>query len=193
MPELKEKWMAKVKEIGLLKISLLLVAGLILVITSFPRETGTKDTSQRSTEVQSVVKEYQTTYKEKMEQQVTEALEQVEGIGKTKVMITLKGSKEIVVNKDTPIDEQTTKEMDSQGGTREESHYSQQETTVLVTNSEGESVPYVVKELEPEIAGIVVIAQGANSETVVQEITDACEVLFSVPVHKIKVMKMKHS
>ena len=193
MPELKEKWMAKVKEIGLLKISLLLVAGLILVITSFPRETGTKDTSQRSTEVQSVVKEYQTTYKEKMEQQVTEALEQVEGIGKTKVMITLKGSKEIVVNKDTPIDEQTTKEMDSQGGIREESHYSQQETTVLVTNSEGESVPYVVKELEPEIAGIVVIAQGANSETVVQEITDACEVLFSVPVHKIKVMKMKHS
>lgn len=193
MPELKEKWMAKIKEIGLLKISLLLVAGLVLVITSFPKENGTNEAKQIQTEVESAVKEYENTYKEKMEQQITEALEQVDGIGKTKVMITLKGSKEVVVDKDTPTDQQTTKEVDSQGGTREESSYSQQESTVLVTDSSGQSVPYVIKELEPEIAGIVVVAEGADREIIVQEITDACEVLFSVPVHKIKVMKMKHS
>lgn len=193
MPDFREKWMAKIKEIGMLKISLLLVAGFVLIITSFPKEQSTKKASETSQDVQSVVKEYQTDYKKEMEEQISEALQQVEGIGKTKVMITLKGSKEIVVDKDVPVQEETTKEVDSQGGTREESSYNQQETTVLVTDSSGQSIPYVIKELEPEIAGIVVVAEGADRETIIQEITDACEVLFSVPVHKIKVMKMKHS
>lgn len=33
-------------------------------------------------------------------------------------------------------------------------------------------------------------AQGAGDETVVNEITYAVQVLFDVPVHKIKVVKM---
>lgn len=193
MPELKEKWMAKVKEIGLLRISLLLISGFILVLTSFLGTTTTKKSNNTQGEVETVVKEYQTTYKEQMEEEISKALEKVEGIGKAEVMITLKSSKEIVVNKDAPIQEEKTKEEDSQGGTREESSYSKQETTVLVTDSSGQSVPYVIKELEPEIEGIVVVAEGADREMIIQEITDACEVLFSVPVHKIKVMKMKHS
>lgn len=194
MQELKDQFMAKIKEIGLLKISLLLVAGLLLVITSIPRDTGGKnDTSlvKEKEQVEQAVKEQQTIYKEKMEEQLSNALEQVEGIGRTKVMITLKGSKEVIVNKDTPIQEEQTKESDSAGGEREQSSRNEQETTVLVTDSSGQSIPYVIKELEPEIAGIIVVAQGAGRETVIQEITEACEVLFSVPVHKIKVMKMK--
>ena len=194
MQELKDQFMAKIKEIGLLKISLLLVAGLLLVITSIPRDTGGKnDTSlaKEKEQVEQAVKEQQTIYKEKMEEQLSSALEQVEGIGRTKVMITLKGSKEVIVNKDTPIQEEQTKESDSAGGQREQSSRNEQETTVLITDSSGQSIPYVIKELEPEIAGIIVVAQGAGRETVIREITEACEVLFSVPVHKIKVMKMK--
>lgn len=52
-------------------------------------------------------------------------------------------------------------------------------------------VEFSIKELEPEIAGIVVVAQGGDEERIIKEITDACEVLFSLPIHKIKVMKMK--
>ena len=50
--------------------------------------------------------------------------------------------------------------------------------------------PYVVKQLEPEIEGVLVAAQGAGDETIVNEITYAVQVLFDVPVHKIKVVKM---
>ena len=38
--------------------------------------------------------------------------------------------------------------------------------------------------------GVLVAAQGGGDETVVNEITYAVQVLFDVPVHKIKVVKM---
>ncbi|MBS6561193.1 MAG: stage III sporulation protein AG [Clostridiales bacterium] len=194
--DLKQKIMEKIKEIGITKILLLLLAGVILVMTSL-LETEPK-TSENKEQVAvtdqsdlTVIKTQQKKYKEQLEKQLSDALLQVEGVGKTKVMITLKGTEEIVVNKDTPYEEETTKEKDSTGGEREQTSVSQKEETVLVTDREGNSVPYVIKQLEPEIAGVVVVAEGGGSEQVIQEITDACEVLFSLPVHKIKVMKMK--
>lgn len=48
----------------------------------------------------------------------------------------------------------------------------------------------MVKKIEPEIEGVLVAAQGGGDETVVNEITYAVQVLFDVPVHKIKVVKM---
>lgn len=190
--ELKEQWLAKIKEIGMLKLMLLLGASVLLIVTSMPKDSSVKNkTDVVESQEDQTRKEQQTVYKEKLERQLVEALEQVDGIGKAKVMITLKSSKEIVVNKDKPVEEETIKERDNTGGEREQSSKSEQETTVLITDSNGQSIPYILKEIEPEIAGILVVAQGAEREIVIQEITDACEVLFSVPVHKIKVMKMK--
>ena len=59
----------------------------------------------------------------------------------------------------------------------------------VYSSSNGGS-PYVVKQIEPEIEGVLVAAQGGGDETVVNEITYAVQVLFDVPVHKIKVVKM---
>lgn len=192
--EKKDQWMAKLKEIGAPKLLLLFIAGIVLVITSVPQKSGgNKSSISQNTMIQEEEGEslQQKRYREQMEEQLQRALTQVKGIGRTKVMITLKGSKEMVINKDTPFQEDTTKEKDSAGGEREQVSSNQQEETVLVTDESGRSIPYVIKELEPEISGILVIAEGGDREIVIQEITDACEVLFSVPVHKIKVMKMK--
>ena len=53
-------------------------------------------------------------------------------------------------------------------------------------------LPYIVKELEPEIAGVLVIAEGGNNEVIKSDVIAAVQVLFDVPAHKIKVMKMNH-
>ena len=44
--------------------------------------------------------------------------------------------------------------------------------------------------LEPEISGVLVVAEGGGRIKTVQEITDAVMALFGVEAHKIKVMKM---
>ena len=55
---------------------------------------------------------------------------------------------------------------------------------------EGRS-PYVVKELEPKVQGVVVIAEGGGNPAVQQNILEAVQALFPVEAHKIKIMKME--
>ena len=54
----------------------------------------------------------------------------------------------------------------------------------------GGRVPYVIEEMEPQIQGILVVAEGGDNSQVVQNITEAVMALFGVEAHKIKVMKM---
>lgn len=186
-----KKWILdKMKEIGLMKLVVLLFAGILLLVTSIPSGIKNQNEEKENTELHTEIDEQQV-FQDEMERQLMVVLEQVQGIGKTKVMLTLKATKELIVNKDRPIKEEENKEKDSSGGERNQNSQEIDETTILVTNSSGTQVPYVLKELEPEIAGVIVVAQGGDKENVIKEITDACEVLFSLPVHKIKVMKMK--
>ncbi len=66
-----------------------------------------------------------------LEESLTEALSQMAGVGKVKVMITLKSSRELVVEKEETVRHSATSESDAQGGTR----------TVNETDS-GESAVY---------------------------------------------------
>lgn len=186
-----KKWILdKMKDIGLLKLLLLLFAGVVLLLTTIPSKATQKNEIVDNPIATTKTSE-QKIFKEEMERQLSLALEQVQGIGNTKIMITLKATKELIINKDRPIKEEENKEKDSAGGERVQSSKEAEETTVLVSDDTGIQTPYVIKELEPEIAGIVVVAQGGDEERIIKEITDACEVLFSLPIHKIKVMKMK--
>lgn len=124
-----------------------------------------------------------------LEKRVASALEYVEGVGKAEVVITLKSSSQKVVEKDQTSDNRTTDEQDSAGGTRTEEARASERTSVYEQNSDGSRIPYVSKELTPEIAGVVVIAQGGDNAVVVQNITEAIQALFGVEAHKIKIMK----
>lgn len=128
-------------------------------------------------------------YEEYLEKRVASALEHVEGVGKAEVVITLKSSSQKVVEKDQASDSRTTDETDSSGGTRTEETRSSDRTSVYEETSDGSRMPYVSKELMPEIAGVVVIAQGGDEAVVVQNITEAIQALFGVEAHKIKIMK----
>ena len=50
-----------------------------------------------------------------------------------------------------------------------------------------------MKELEPEVEGVIVIALGCGNASVKQNILEAVQALFPVEAHKIKIMKMEGS
>ena len=56
---------------------------------------------------------------------------------------------------------------------------------------EGSSDSLYGTEKAPVIQGVLIVAEGADDPVVVKDITEACEALFSLSVHKIKVVKMK--
>lgn len=125
-----------------------------------------------------------------MEEKLEEALSQMAGAGKVKVVISMKSSEEKVVEKDQPVTRSNTSETDSGGGTRNINNLETGESTVY--SSEGtDSEPYVVKVIQPEVEGVIVLAEGAGTGNVSKNISEAIQVLFGIDAHKIKVVKMK--
>ena len=119
-------------------------------------------------------------------------LSRIDGVGETAVMIRASASKEYVVEKDVTTGSSTMIETDAQGNTRQNNEASRSEVSVYTKDDNGQDIPWVIKEIEPEIEGVLVAAEGGADEVVAGEITQAVQVLFDIPVHKIKVVKMKN-
>lgn len=129
-------------------------------------------------------------YAADLEKRLTEVLSQMEGVGKVKVMITLKTSRELVVEKDHSAARSATNESDSQGGVRVITDTDSAESTVYSTDG-SVSIPYVAKTYAPKIEGVLVVAQGAGKGTVNRTIVEIVGALFGVEAHKVVVVKME--
>ena len=179
----------------------LLIGGIILLLLAFPSGSGSdkEPTSAGSyggsdvfsgesgaeTEKAGEQAEAQRRYEKEMEQRVREILENVEGVGKVDVMITLRSTSEKVIHVDQEKSRSSTDETDSAGGVRRQ----MQEEIRDEALTSGDGQPVVEKELEPEILGVVISAEGGGNASVCQEISEAMQALFGVPAHKIKVLK----
>lgn len=128
-------------------------------------------------------------YAERMERRLEAALSRLEGAGEVKVMITLRASSEVVVEKDSAGSLSETKEEDGEGGSRLVRVEDMQEATVYISDS-GQSEPYVIKTLTPQVEGVIVLAEGAGEGNVSMEILDAVRVIFGIEAHRVKVMKL---
>lgn len=177
------------KKIGLNRLLLILLAGVALLVIAMPVENKSEENTDNGKEELVTVTEE--TYEELLEKRLTEVLSCVEGVGKTKVMITVKATGEKIVLKETPYTRNETSENDSEGGSRDVREFSQSDTAVYIEGSDGSRTPYVVQETNPQIEGVIVIAEGGDDILTVKEIVEAVSALFDVPSHKIKVMKMK--
>ena len=196
-----DKKKISLKEIGLPKLIMIFVAGILIILLSFPGIFGSKKSTENSKQnVNTEVKQNDTnttsydsnTYITEMENKLESLLRKVSGIGEVEVMLSLKASRELVPLKDDPSTQESLNEVDGEGGSRTNNSVQREESTVLVKNEDGDSVPYILQELEPEIEGVVVIAEGGDDVNTKMDIMEAAEVLFDVPEHKVKVMKMSN-
>lgn len=178
------------KSIGPDKWLLLALAGVLLIMCSIPssRSQGKKkEEAKISTETASISSKDYTEY---MEKRLEELLGNVAGIGRVKVMITLKAGGQKVVLKEEPYTRSTTKEEDAEGGVRNIDEISEEQRVIYMTDPAGNNVPYVIQEKEPEIEGIAIAAEGGGDKVKAAEITGVAESLFSVSPHKISVIEM---
>lgn len=192
----KENWLEKlrgfIREAGMARLLICVAAGVFLLFLSIPVEKKEQKQEEQKIASETTVENTElNAYIENLENKLKAVLSNVDGIGEVEVMITAKSSKEKVTLKDTPYSRKDTTETDSTGGTRENVEISSEESSVMEKAEDGSESPYITKEVQPEIEGVVVIAQGADQKKVETEINEAVVALFDVPSHKIKVMKMK--
>lgn len=209
MNKLKEFFM-KEKENQVIRkdnLLILVLAGILLLVVCLPVKSGKPGDTQsmnqanllsgsegedtQITDNTTVSVQDSQDYIAVMEQKLENLLKCMEGVGNARVMITLKTSEEQVVEKDIPNSRSNLTETDSQGGARSSNEMENTETTVYLTNSDGEKIPYVIKKMEPVVDGVVVIAQGGGNAECCKNITEVIQALFGIEPHKIKVVKMK--
>jgi len=192
------QWRDRWKSIKKDQIVILLLFGLLLVVIAWPSGGGADEASSASEQEASAQtpsanlssEEDEASLTTELETRLSGILSQVQGIGETRVMITLKSDGRKIVEKDTEQSEEKEEstDEDSSSSSRQSSAG---ESTIYEKASDGSETPFVTEELAPEILGVLVIAQGADDSLVVTEITEAVMALFGVEAHKIKVMKME--
>lgn len=156
--------MDKDKLIKLLKNKNNLIICLILIIGIVLMVVGGKDNKEENIE---------TTKTEVVtdERRLEDILSQIDGVGEVSVMITYYSSSEKDLAYETKTSSRNLEE-------------SEDKKAVM---TEGE--PMVVKEVYPDVKGVIVTAQGAGRTDVKAAISEAVSATLDVPVHKICIFK----
>ena len=108
-------------------------------------------------------------YRQQLEQQLSDLIAQVEGAGKTTVMVTLESGEETIYALDT-----------LSGQTQE------QQTHVLL--DDGTALAQTV--CTPRVCGVAVVCEGGDDITVIKRITDLVSVVLGLSTNRICVTKM---
>lgn len=151
-------------------IILILLGVLVMIIAVPTKEKQEENASEKTEELTSQTTEDD--YKAKLEKQLENLIEKMNGAGKAKVMITFSDEGYTYLDKNLVTDEKK-----------------KEETTVVYDTGDGET-PYVVRKERPQVEGVVVVAQGGDDPAVVTEISSAVMSLFHLEVHKVIVVKM---
>lgn len=112
-------------------------------------------------------------YENALEEKLVNLISAIDGAGSVSVLITVDGS-----NKQEYLKNTTTK---MENGVK-----IIEENTVLINGK-----PYLIKEHNPEVLGIVVICQGGENVKVKMAITEVITTLFKIPSENIRILKKK--
>jgi stage III sporulation protein AG len=125
-----------------------------------------------------------------LERRLEEAFSLVENVGRVRVMLRFTPGKETVYASDAATSESYTRETDGQGGSRETRNIQNQGKTITITDRAGEQRPLVLRETEPRIAGVIIIAEGGDSVFVKDALTKAACTVLGIEANRVQVMKM---
>ena len=145
------------------------VAGIVLLTLSeiIPEK------QEKSTENQTVPNLSE--YEENTEKRLAELISSIEGAGRTKVMITLNSGDENVYATEDKNGEKTF------------------ERSYVVIKQDGDENGMLLRVEEPEIRGVAVVCEGADSAAVKQEIINTVTAVLGVGTNRVNISKMKSS
>jgi stage III sporulation protein AG len=127
-----------------------------------------------------------------LEKRLEEAFSMIENVGRVRVLLSFTPDRETTFAKDVNANESYSREIDSQGGSRETRSVQNQDKTIIITDRGGVDRPLVLRETEPKIAGVVIIAEGGDSVFVRDALTRAACTVLAIEANKVQVMKMKN-
>ncbi|MFU0823805.1 stage III sporulation protein AG [Clostridium sp.] len=200
--KLKSKAKEKSEKNYITNLFILLLIGVLLAVLSNTFKDESVAASNSSSENVKNIEENASTAASKeqdeviakeeaeVERKLKDTLENIQGVGKVKVMIYFKGGEEqipaININDSTSL----TEEKDTDGGTRKITQKNDGRTIVMMNTDNG-TKPFVVKKYKPEVTGVCVVAEGAENNLIKLQIHKAVVNLFGLKENQVNVYSMK--
>jgi stage III sporulation protein AG len=160
----------------------------IIVLIGVSIFTDKKDTAV--TPVKSFAEEnnIKQDYGEYLENRLSAILEKLNGVGEVDVMITFEDSIESIPASNTTKTVETTKEVDAEGGTRE---VNREDTNIQMVSSTNNEALVVLKEINPNVKGVIVVAEGADDALVLEKLYEAVKTVLGISGNKVQVYSSK--
>lgn len=157
------------------KLIVIVVAGIIgmllLVFNEITPDTKNTETKGDSHSSEFVAYDYES----KLEQRLTELIESVSGAGKTKVMLTIDCGDENVY------------------ATENKSDNGKSENKYVLIENDGNGSGMLLKVWMPEVRGVAIVCQGADSAKVREEITGVVTAVLGISTNRINIAKMNNN
>lgn len=171
------RWTKAVIFAGFIGIALILLSSLL------PKASGNKaSSSEQCTTISSEE------YVKQLEEKVQTLVEKISGVGSSNVMITLEnGVENVYANSEKKSTDNTTD--NSSSGTSKATDKNNTEQNVVVVDGKDGKQALVVTQKEPTVKGVVVVCDGGDNLTVVQDVTDAVTTALRITSNRVTVVK----
>lgn len=188
------KYFKDSKKIMMNLVIILLCGVLLILIGDIAGNLGNKKqaTKVNSIEVNNNIPKdvISSNYEESIKQELIDTLTEIDGVGKISAMVYFQGGSETVPAININNSDKKTEEKDNNGGTRVTTENDKNQSIVLV-NVAGESKPFVVKQYNPSIGGVVIVAEGATNYIIKERLLIAVKTALNLPSNKVSIMPMK--
>lgn len=155
-----------------LKTKVLVIAGVIGVILILLSEISF-DSPNKNTEI--THGDY-VAYLNNLDDELTDIISKINGVGACEVMITLKNTSEGVYAQNTEISTDDSS--------------SSENNEYVIYNGENGDGPILLKENLPEIEGVAVVCSGGDNVAVREQIIKCVSALFNISSNRISVSKI---
>ena len=162
------------------------IIGIALIFLSEFVSFGNKQTAKMTSS--SSVESLQT-YTVNLESKLKTIISSISGVGNADVMITFDSSAQYVYEQTAKDTNNITDQTQGDGGKQTTQNTDQETSPVIITADSGGQQPIIKTELLPKVKGVVVVCDGGDNATVMENVTDAVSTALDLTSNHICVIK----
>ena len=170
------------------KTKFIIAAGLIGIIFIFLSDIFPKSSESVSSRELNEISVSQ--IESALEKRMENILSSIEGVGKTKVMITLQKSKEDIYQSERKFTSEVTYGSASQSNSKVEERVSNEENIIIIEDENGHDQALLIASIQPIVKGVVVVCQGGEDNRVKEKVINTVVTVLAISSNRVFVSKL---
>ncbi len=169
--------------LGLVGIFLIFISSYINPDTASVTDTdeNQEDSTPTSTELES--------YRSSISEELGNMLASMDGVGKTKVMVTLEGTVRNVYATDVDVNGRETSRKNGENEDADKQN-TEKKSCIVIRQNDGSEKALTIGQLMPQIKGVLVVCEGGDDDSTKERIIDAVSAALDISETHICVSKL---